>query len=307
MLVAGEAGVGKTVLIRRFTADQRDVRVITGACDPLFTPHPLSPLLDIATAVGGELEQVVGGGRVPREVAIALVNELRRKKPTILVVEDIHWADEATLDVLRLLGRRIDQVPALVLVTYRDDELTRGHPLRVVLGNLQASEGIARLKLAPLSATAVAQLAEPYGIDALELHHKTGGNPFFIAEVLAAGRNQIPDTIRDAVLARVARLSHGAQALAEAVAVVPPQAELWLLEALAANEMDRLEECMAMGILVPQVDAVAFRHELARLAYSPQRRRCPRERGFCSASLRPSPQPPWSPYRSQSRREHRPI
>jgi len=154
---------------------------------------------------------------VPREVAIALVDELRRKKPTILVVEDIHWADEATLDVLRLLGRRIDQVPALVLVTYRDDELTRGHPLRVVLGNLQASEGIARLKLAPLSAAAVAQLAEPYGINALELHHKTGGNPFFIAEVLAAGRNQIPDTIRDAVLARVARLSHGAQALAEAL------------------------------------------------------------------------------------------
>ena len=266
VLVAGEAGVGKTVLVRRFTGDQRDVRVISGACDPLFTPHPLGPLLDIASAVDGEFERVVGGGRVAREVAIALVDELRRKKPTILVVEDIHWADEATLDVLRLLGRRIDQVPVLVLVTYRDDELTRGHPLRMVLGDLQASEGITRLKLSPLSATAVAQLAEPYGINPQELHHKTGGNPFFVAEVLAAGRTQIPDTIRDAVLARVARLTDGARALAEAVAVVPPQAELWLLEALAAHQMDRLEECIAMGILVPQADAVAFRHELARLA-----------------------------------------
>lgn len=266
VLVAGEAGVGKTVLVRRFTGNQPNVRVISGACDPLFTPHPLSPLLDIATAVGGELEQVVEGGRSPHEVAVALVAELRRKKPTVLVIEDIHWADEATLDVIRLLRRQINQVPTLVLATYRDDELTRGHPLRMVLGDLQPSEGAARLKLAPLSAAAVAQLAEPYGIDADELHHKTGGNPFFIAEVLAAGRKQIPDTIRDAVLARVARLSDGAQALAEAVAVVPPQAELWLLEALAAHQMDRLEECIASGILVPQPVAVAFRHELARLA-----------------------------------------
>src|SRR3984893_4742161 len=273
VLVAGEGGGGKPMLVRRFTEDQQNVRVISGACDPLFTPHPLSPLIDIATAVGGELDRVVGGGRMPRDVAMALADELRRKKPTILVVEDIHWADEATLDVIRLLGRRIDQVPVLVLVTYRDDELTRGHPLRMVLGDLQASEGITRLKLSPLSATAVAQLAEPYGINPQELHHKTGGNPFFVAEVLAAGRTQIPDTIRDAVLARVARLTDGARALAEAVAVVPPQAELWLLEVLAAHQMDRLEECIAMGILVPQADAVAFRHELARLAIAESTRR----------------------------------
>src|ERR1700730_870752 len=266
VLVAGEGGGGKPMLVRRFTEDQQNVRVISGACDPLFTPHPLSPLIDIATAVGGELDRVVGGGRMPRDVAMALADELRRKKPTILVVEDIHWADEATLDVIRLLGRRIDQVPALVLATYRDDELTRGHPLRVVLGDLQAGEGIARLKLAPLSAAAVAQLAEPHGINAEELHHKTGGNPLFVAEVLAAGHKQIPDTIRDAVLARVARLSEGARALVEAAAVVPLQVELWLLESLAPDQMDCLEECLAMGILVPRPRAVAFRHELARLA-----------------------------------------
>src|ERR1700730_18561212 len=124
VLVAGEAGVGKTMLVRRFTEDQRNVRVISGACDPLFTPHPLSPLLDIATAAGGERDRVVAGGRMPREGAMALADELRRKKPTILVVEDIHWADEATLHVIRLLGRRIDQVTVLVLVTYRDDNLT---------------------------------------------------------------------------------------------------------------------------------------------------------------------------------------
>lgn len=265
LLVAGEAGVGKTALSRHFADEQRTARVLYGACDPLFTPHPLGPLIDIAASAGGELKTVVESGRMPREVAMTLADELRRKRPTLLVIEDVHWADEATLDVLRLLGRRIDQVPAFVIATYRDDELERSHPLRIVLGDLHGIEGIARMKVAPLSAAAVAEMAAPLGIDAQELHHKTGGNPFFVAEVLASGRQRIPDTIRDAVLARAARLSDRARLLAEAVAAVPPQAELWLLRALAPDAIDSVEECVAAGILVSQPGAVAFRHELGRL------------------------------------------
>jgi DNA-binding CsgD family transcriptional regulator len=265
VLVAGEAGVGKTALCRYFADEQRTARVLYGACDPFFTPHPLGPLLDIAASVGGGLKTAVESGRMPRDVAMTLVDELRRKKPTLLVIEDVHWADEATLDVLRLLGRRIDQVPAFVLATYRDDELERSHPLRIVLGDLHGVEGIGRMKVEPLSARAVAELAEPLGIDARELHYKTGGNPFFVAEVLASGRDRIPDTIRDAVLARAARLSGRARLLAEAVAAVPPHAELWLLRTLAPDSIDRLEECLAAGILVSRPGAVAFRHELARL------------------------------------------
>ena len=265
VLVAGEAGVGKTALCRHFADEQRTARVLYGACDPSFTPHPLGPLLDIAASLGGGLKTSVESGRMPREVAMTLVDELRRKRPTLLVIEDLHWADEATLDVLRLLGRRIDQVPALVLATYRDDELERTHPLRIVLGDLHGIEGIGRMNVDPLSAGAVAELAGPLGIDAQQLHYKTGGNPFFVAEVLASGHQRIPDTIRDAVLARAARLSGRAQLLAEAVAAVPPQADLWLLRSLAPDAIDCVDECLLAGILVSRPGGVAFRHELARL------------------------------------------
>jgi DNA-binding CsgD family transcriptional regulator/tetratricopeptide (TPR) repeat protein len=266
VLVAGEAGVGKTALLRRFREQRPDgPRFLWGACDPLFTPRPLGPLLDFAELTGGELEELVATGARPYEVVAALIDQLGGRA-TVLVLEDLHWADEATLDVLRLLTRRLATVPALVLATYRDDELDRAHPLRTVLGELARSEAISRLRLAPLSPAAVAELAEPHGIDPDELFRTTAGNPFFLTEVLATGGGEIPPTVRDAVLARVAGLSPAARTLLEAVAIAPPQVELWLLEALAGEAADRLEECLAAGMLRPQAGGVAFRHELARLA-----------------------------------------
>ena len=266
VLVAGEAGGGKTSLLRRLREQHNDgPRFLWGACDPLFTPRPLGPLLDFAELTGGELEEVVARGARPHEVVAALIDQLG-ERATVLVLEDLHWADEATLDVLRLLARRLAIVPALVLATYRDDELDRAHPLRTVLGELARSEAISRLRLAPLSPAAVAELAEPQGIDPEELYRTTAGNPFFLTEVLATGGGEIPPTVRDAVLARVAGLSPAARTLLEAVAIAPPQVELWLLEALAGEMADRLEECLAAGMLRPQAGGVAFRHELARLA-----------------------------------------
>jgi DNA-binding CsgD family transcriptional regulator/tetratricopeptide (TPR) repeat protein len=242
------------------------VRVLWGACDALFTPRPLGPLLDIAQSTGGELEELVESGAKPYEVAAGLMRELGRRAPTILVLEDVHWADEATLDVLRILGRRVETVPALVVATYRDDELDHAHPLRIVLGELTGGEALGRMKVVPLSPIAVAQLAEPRGVDAKELYRTTGGNPFFVTEALAAGDEEIPQTVRDAVLARAARLSDRARALVGAVAVVPPQAELWLLEILAGDAVAHLDECLSSGMLSAKSQAVAFRHELARLA-----------------------------------------
>ena len=145
----------------------------------------------------------------PHEVAIALLRELRTRDPTVLVLEDVHWADEATLDVLTLLAAKIGSAPALVLASYRDDELDRSQQLRVVLGELV--RGRRRLKLQPLSRAAVAELAAPHGLDAEELYRQTGGNPFFVTEILATGDDEIPDTVRDAVLARAARLPDAAR------------------------------------------------------------------------------------------------
>jgi ATP/maltotriose-dependent transcriptional regulator MalT len=267
VLVAGEAGAGKTALVRRFTdAHRGSARILWGACDALFTPRALGPLLDVAEETGGDLAEVTAGDAGPREVANALVRELGRRAPTVLVIEDLHWADEATLDVVRLLARKVDSAPALVLATYRDDELDLRHPLRVVLGELGPARDVRRCELPRLSPETVAELAEPHGLDADELYRRTGGNPFFLSEVLASGDREIPPTVRDAVLARTARLSGTAATLLGAVSVSQPQAELWLLEKLAGEEeLACLEECLGSGMLVATADGVAFRHELARM------------------------------------------
>ena len=248
--LGGEAGVGKSALVRCF-CDRiaTGTRVLWGACDPLFTPRPLGPLIDVAEAAGGELAATVEQGGRPHEVAAALFRELAARAPTVLVVEDLHWADEASFDVLRLLGRRIETVPALVLATFRDDELDRLHPLRIVLGELATGGAVRRLTVWPLSEGAVAELAEPAAVDAEALYRATSGNPFFVTEVLAAGGTQIPPTVRDAVLARAARLSPEARALLECVAVVSPGAENWLLQAIAEGALEHLDECLASGML----------------------------------------------------------
>jgi tetratricopeptide (TPR) repeat protein len=265
VFVGGEAGVGKTALLRTFCGTLRKpLRVLWGGCDPLRTPRPLGPLVDVAHATGGELEQLVAGAARPYEVAVALLAELQGGIPTVLVLEDVHWADEATLDVLTLLAPRIGSVAALVLASYRDDELDRSQQLRFVLGELVRGPG--RLKIDPLSREGVAELAEPHGVDGEELYRRTGGNPFFVTEVLAAGEAGIPETVRDAVLARAARLSAPAQGLLEAVAVIPGQAELGLLELVAGELVDRVDECLASGMLRVDGVHVRFRHELARLA-----------------------------------------
>ncbi|MFZ0380367.1 MAG: AAA family ATPase, partial [Solirubrobacteraceae bacterium] len=266
VLVHGEAGIGKTALLRRFCAQTLEsVRVLWATCDPLFTPRPLGPLLDIARLTDGELRERVEGGGQPWDVARALMDELERPSPSVVVVEDLHWADEATLDVLRLCARRVESVPALLVATYRDDSLHRSHPLRGMLGELPS--GLSRrYELARLSRRAVATLAETSTLDSGELYERTGGNPFYVTEVLAAGSERIPPTIRDAVLARTAGLSGAARDVLEAVAVVPQRTEVWLLEALVQRALDGLDECLESGMLRGEADGVAFRHELARLA-----------------------------------------
>lgn len=266
VLLRGEAGVGKTTVVRRFCEERRARgRILWGACEALFTPRALGPFVDVAQLVGGELEDLLERGGRPHEVLSALAREASKVSPTVLVLEDLHWADEATLDVLRLLGRRVDEFCALVVGTYRDDELAAAHPLRVVLGELARTRGVARVDIARLSPGAVAELAEPYEVDAGELYRSTGGNPFFVSEVLAAGTKEIPSTVRDAVLACAAPLSPAARTLLEALAVASPTATIGVLEAIAGDAIDCLEECIGAGLVDTATGGAAFRHELARL------------------------------------------
>jgi DNA-binding CsgD family transcriptional regulator/tetratricopeptide (TPR) repeat protein len=265
VLLAGEAGVGKTALVRRFCEDvDGGARVLEGACDALFTPRPLGPFADIAADLG-PLEELLERDARPYELSEVLLKAMR-SRTTLLVLEDLHWADEATLDLVRLLAGRAQGTRSLVVATYRDDELSADHPLRVVIGGLGAEAGVERMRLVPLSLEAVRELAAPHAIDAEELFQRTGGNPFFVTEALASGAPDVPPTVRDAVLARAARLERGARAVLDAVSVAPPRAELTLLEALAGTEAVNLEECLASGMLVEDGGGVAFRHELARIA-----------------------------------------
>jgi tetratricopeptide (TPR) repeat protein len=266
VLIAGEAGVGKSALVHAFCAGRAAVQVLSGACEPLYTPRPLGPFLDIAHDAGGELAALAREEATPGALVEALMRYLRERPPAILVLEDLHWADEATLDVVRLLARRVEGLPILLLVTYRDDQLDRTHPVRVVLGEIPPSDSVCRLAIPPLSEDAVQALAGVAAVDAGELHRRTGGNAFFVSEVLAAGGTEIPVSVRDAVLARAARLNDEARALLDAVAVVPPRAELWLLEALVDPRLEHLDTCLASGMLRSERDAVAFRHEIARVA-----------------------------------------
>jgi DNA-binding CsgD family transcriptional regulator/tetratricopeptide (TPR) repeat protein len=266
VLVSGEAGIGKSALVRSFCAGiSNSSSVLFGACDGLWTPRPLGPFADIAAVVGGRLDRIVTAQEPAQSVYAAMVDELRSHEDAVLVIEDVHWADEATLDVLGLLARRIERLGVFAVATYRSDELPSTHPLRVVLGDVATAAGVRRLVLDPLSPESVAELARPYRVDAEGLYARTAGNPFFVTEVLAAG-GALPVTVRDAVLARAARLGPQARSLLDAVATVPLRSELWLLEAVAGDAMGAFDDCLSSGMLQCEDHAVAFRHELARQA-----------------------------------------
>ncbi len=273
IFVGGEAGIGKTALVRSFVA-QSAGRTLAGACEHLATPAPLGPFADVAVELRGPLAETVEAGRHPRDVAMALLEELRI--PTVLVIEDAHWADEATLDVLRVVARRIAETPSLVVVTFRD-EVPDDHPLRILLGDLASAPAVERLEVPPLTPEAVCGLAAPHAADCAAIFALTAGNSFFVTELLGAGGNTLPPTVRDAVLARAARLSAPARSLLECAALVPARVELWLLEAAFPEEARHLDECVTSGMLEAGRGMVSFRHELARLAIEstvpPHRRR----------------------------------
>src|SRR5260370_20359087 len=169
VLVSGEAGSCKTALVEQFVSQQcRGARRLWGAGEALFTPRPLGPLYDIAAQTRSTLATLMSRD-TPRPV---------------VVFEDAHWADEATLDLIKFLGRRILSLPALFIVTYRDDDLSLDHPLRSVVGDLP-SKAVARLRLAPLSEQAVRSLAQQANRSVEGLYAIAGGDPLFLAPKLS--------------------------------------------------------------------------------------------------------------------------
>src|SRR5882757_812412 len=268
VLVAGEAGAGKTSVVAEFVRSLANrQRVLIGSCDPLTTPRPLGPLLDIAGRLGPAVEQALHrtlAGSTVHELFSSVLTDLNNR-PTVLVIEDVHWADEATLDLLRFLAYRIDHTPVLVVMSYRADEIGRMHPLTAMLGDVASSPTIRRIEVDRLSRGAVAELSARQDIDVDELFRITGGNAFFVTEVLAANAS-IPTTVRAAVQGRLARLSAPAAAAVEALAVIGSPANADLVAGMVATAQVGLGEAIDRGLLHSEKGRVSFRHELGRLA-----------------------------------------
>jgi predicted ATPase len=270
MLVFGEAGVGKTALVRQFTEEQSRARVLIGACEPLDTPEALAPLFDIAADLGPDIQSRLAGEPRRAELFAAVVASLETSKgPWLLVLEDVHWADQATLDLLRYLGRRVDRLHGVIIATYRDDETSVATPLAIVLGDLATSSGIQRLPLEPLSEAATAELAVGAGVAPHELFERTAGNPFFITEVLAAAPERLPTSVRGAVLARVARAPAVTRQALDAAAALGRRFEADLLAAV----LDRVDiprwtmrDAVFRGLLSWEGATLAFRHAIAQAA-----------------------------------------
>jgi DNA-binding CsgD family transcriptional regulator/tetratricopeptide (TPR) repeat protein len=266
-LVLGEAGIGKTSVVDRFVElRRRAARVLWGRCDALFTPQPLGPLHDMAAHLPEDLQQQLRSTDNRLAIFATFLRALQQSADsTVVVIEDVHWADAATLDLLKYVGRRLRGVRALVILTYRDDEIDGQHPLWSVLGTLPPRT-VRRLPLAALSEAAVATLAGRSGPVAHDVHALSGGNPFFVTELLASSGGSVPATIREATLARAQRLSGAARELLNLCSVVPDRTDRWLLDEAMAPPSAALSECAGTGLLIVEPDVVRFRHELARQA-----------------------------------------
>jgi DNA-binding CsgD family transcriptional regulator/tetratricopeptide (TPR) repeat protein len=251
VLIRGEAGIGKTTLVREFLdRSSAAAHVLVGACDDLLTARPLGPFRDMARDEAGLLDSLEAGSETAvMDSVLDLVS--RRMRPTILVIEDTHWADEATLDVVRILGRRIRDTNGLLVLTYRDGEVDLEHPLRGVMGVLPA-DSVVRIRLAGLSLEGISLLAAGSSLDPIEM---------------ASGDGEVvPDSVQDSVMARVQKMSPKAQDVLRLLSVIPERMTSAVTQRIVAQNEEALGECESWGFLETQDGMVGFRHELIRRA-----------------------------------------
>ena len=266
-VVSGESGAGKSTLLQAFVdAVGDDVPVLWGACDPLTTPRPLGPIHDLAAQLGDDVTAVLRGASQPHEIFEAVFEHLRLH-PCVLIVDDLHWADQGTIDLLRFLLRRIRITSSLVVGAMRDDEVGATHPLRSLLGDMARSPDAALTTLQPLSVTAIAALVGERPVDPAWLHQLTGGNAFYVAEMLDHDGREIPRTVRDAVLARTSGLDPEAWDVLHLMACAPEAIPDHLLGPLGIG-LPALRDVDQAGLIRRGPRGVGFRHDLCRIAIS---------------------------------------
>lgn len=265
VFVSGEAGIGKTALVKAFCKQQQnDCTVYQGACDALFTPRPLAPLYDIIWQIRNDLWPASHTIEERSGLFLNFFQELHNKKGKILIVfEDIHWADEATLDFIKFFSRRIVQLPCLFILTYRDDEIHASHPLRNVLGDL-TKDTFTRIQLGPLSREAVYKMADEKGYDAANVYGISGGNPFYVNEILASYSPGVPENIKDAILSVYDRQEEGTKNAWQICSVIPEGLEINRFAKIKSSSDEGMDHCFALKIIIIKNNRVVFKHELYR-------------------------------------------
>jgi len=271
-LVLGEAGIGKSSLLQAFAAPLRDrFLLLQGACEDLSTPRALGPLRDFACELGTDVVSAIDNAASPDQLMPLLLGRLAAQpRPVLVLCEDLHWADQATLDLLKYLARRIAGQRILLLASVRNDELPPDHAFWRWAGDLPAAS-TQRIALSPLSPQAVATLARDAPCDPVELYRVTGGNPFFLSELLTdcdSTPGHLPASVRDAVWARMSRLPTQVRTVLELVSVSPVALEEWLLEAVLGDDgHEAIDGSVDSGLLQRASPGhLSFRHELARQA-----------------------------------------
>jgi DNA-binding CsgD family transcriptional regulator/tetratricopeptide (TPR) repeat protein len=262
VVLRGEAGIGKSAVLRAFLESAPVEPAAVGSCDGVSTPRPFSPLYEMVGDLGGELGELLEAAAPRLRVCEWMISRLS-SEPALVAIEDVQWADDATLDLLIYLARRLSRTPTLLVATYREDD---GVAPSGMLGSLATMPGVRHMRLEPLSVEGVAELAQGSDLDAESLHRLSGGNPFFVTEVIAAGHATVPISVGDAVRARIGRLDARARAALDAAAVIGARAEPWLLAAVAGEQVLGIDDCLDAGLLRKSDGLLAFRHELTRLA-----------------------------------------
>jgi DNA-binding CsgD family transcriptional regulator len=266
--VTGEAGVGKSSVLNAF-ADAVGTRatVMWGQCEPLHTARALGPLHDFASELGSGVIEALRAQSSTFSVFDAALHAIHtNEKPIVMVLEDVHWADEGTLDFIRFLSRRVGRLPLCLILSFRSDEVGPEHPLRLTLGDVPG-ENLRRIALTPLSIDAVAQMSGKNLRDVESLYRATAGNPFYVTEALANSEQTLPHSVRDAVLARLSRLDEAERQVMNVVCVSPGRvARAVVQDVLGPSSVAQISTCLQRGVLVQDGDTVHFRHELARLA-----------------------------------------
>jgi DNA-binding CsgD family transcriptional regulator len=263
VLVVAESGCGKTSLVELFASGLAgQTTLLWGACDPLVTPRPLGPILDIRAQLAPDARALLDGAGQAHDIYSAIYQHLC-DQPCLLVIEDLHWSDQGTIELLRFILRRIRTTPSMVVCTVRDD-VESSDALRGLLDDVARSGAATRLELLPLSRSGLATLVGD-DMSAEELFALTAGNPFFVNEMLQHRNDELPATVRDAILARTVGVSDTARDLLDLLVCSPEGIPDRLLRELGVD-VESLRALNGVGLIQRGQNGVAFRHDLCREA-----------------------------------------